>query len=570
MAKYKVIKTGLAFIQATLALASYAWGRLWRVYFKLLSSSCGYASKNCVVLISILLFCILGLVIDPWLYLIAALQTIDLLWLAGIRRLKHLVVLVKLLSFKSENSVATADELLQQLHALGMSAAAIDNIMQVPAEQELLIGEWGALEQLWSAFGQIPALGQVIDDWDSFSARKQVESQQIPRNRVQLVRFQQRIVLKKTFVLRKRFFNDVFAYMQLQGISGVPRLFHANWRQKIVYRELIVADNLSHLMAQAGISLQEQEVVDQLPNATLMQLQQTPDSRREHITQYLQLRFGDNFKQSLRQCLAATHQRRMTFFDICYGNVLLLAGNQPCLSDFDSSDWHLSNDRCFVNARIHDWTRVNLLFDCAVPTPNDLPELFAYHALQMTPSKLSVRVLLNDGTSLGDASMFDSPQWLKAFIISKLPDRAPKRLVHLGVQTGAMASALLSLPTLANVILENRAPHKALALAICAVQQLLDNCEYPLSFVEQAQQQTQNWQWLPGDVVCCFKGFDGLSASEIQNALQAIPTSVGVVILEGLAARHAAVLQQQGFRVEAPVKFPLSQRQFVFAYPILG
>jgi tRNA A-37 threonylcarbamoyl transferase component Bud32 len=198
-------------------------------------------------------------------------------------------------------------------------------------------------------------------DLPGLAAERIEKSAFIPRqrNRLQLVRYQDKLAIRKQYQSFSCFTNEALALYKLNNVHCVPDLLGINLTKRTLYLSHIPGKNLGSLLASKGVSIEIQHELNGVSNRKSHDQQ----VQSKQLVAHTQLNHCVDraFLTTLQQLVESIHETGIILRDVKYGNVLI-QGESPFLCDFDSAVLMHSRSREFLEEREMDHRRFDFLF----------------------------------------------------------------------------------------------------------------------------------------------------------------------------------------------------------------
>jgi hypothetical protein len=319
------------------------------------------------------------------------------------------------------------------LRQLGIDEDRVARILRVARDGEARLGSFDYESRLLSVVGPIPF----------FKASEVTASEFLTRDRHQLDLVVARgvVCVKKRYLDRASFENELLALHAVEDLRGVPRLVAVQPRERVLYISFITGVSLATLLAARGATDAVQQQVSSLFSRRDRWSPSVIARGREAAVAALSASVNPAVMVKLGQLIDRIHARRVTIGDVKYGNVLLCDG-EPSLCDFDFATVFRSNGWRCIKGRETDREKFNYFFGGAVLSEREYRRNIS-ELLSARPDLAVARIHFGYGyvNQPGGSLGAGSGRWL--LLRRHLPECSGRGILDLGGDGGVLALAMM-------------------------------------------------------------------------------------------------------------------------------
>jgi hypothetical protein len=319
------------------------------------------------------------------------------------------------------------------LRQLGIDEDRVARILGGTVDGETRLGSFDYESRLLSVVGPIPFFKSSAVTASEFLTRD--------RHQLDLVVARGVVCVKKRYLDRASFENELLALHAVADLGGVPRLIAVHPRERVLYLSFLTGVSLATLLAARGATDAVQQQVSSLFARRDRWSPAVTARGRQAAVAALRASVDPAVMTKLAQLMDRIHARKVTIGDVKYGNVLL-CGGEPSLCDFDFATVFRSNGWRCLKGRETDREKFNYFFGAGVLSEREyrrsITELLAVRPdLAVARIHFGYGYVNHPGGSLGAGS----GRWL--LLRRHLPECSGRGILDLGGDGGLLALAMI-------------------------------------------------------------------------------------------------------------------------------
>lgn len=241
---------------------------------------------------------------------------------------------------------------------LGVSEDNISNLASSDTGDEVLLAEFDQNNRVVSYVEDISYfLGSTINACD-FVKRS--------RNKIELVLFDEQVVLKKKYISIKLFMAETISLYVLKDVKNVPNLKSLNIFSLTSYQSFMMGKNIGSELVLHGTSVSEQYQLDvYYPGPGKWNSRDLPP-RVNRVRNCICKEMNETFSSDLFRLMDLVHECGVIINDLKCGNIIKNA-NVPYLIDFDRSNFFYFKNTRYLKKRNAERDKFKYLFSVNIP-----------------------------------------------------------------------------------------------------------------------------------------------------------------------------------------------------------
>lgn len=409
----------------------------------------------------------------------------------------------------------------QTLLAMGVDAATAERVAAAAQQGEVRLAIFDYESRVLSEIGPIPFFEGFHVTAEAFKDRD--------RHNLELVIAREVVCVKKLYLDRTSFENELRALHALSGLPGVPRIVAVRFHPRVLYQSFVLGRNLGTIMGRHGATDEVQQQVS-VSFAAGDRWNPATEGARETAVAALSASVAPEIVAKLSALIERIHERGVTIGDIKYGNVLLL-NDQPSLCDFDFATVFRRNGWRCARVREIDREKFNYFFNGGVLSEREFRRAMST-LLREREELRATRIHYGFGyVSQHQGSLEKgSGQW--HLVRRLLPDPAGRHILSLGCDGGLSSLEMLRAGARQVTMYE---PDPTLARYVRLSHQwfeFIDNRQYPaFQLLQGSIVEAGARDWPDYDIAMALGGFNSLSEEALGRLVARLGQTIETLVV---------------------------------------